>query len=185
MAILRLDAALRYDAKSGHSEIAALHNGEAFAMLATVEPCLSRGPTPHNQPLREKELLLWMLSAVMSFDTKKIGFQPSGNPDDLYIALSQFLDGYFNSADHYPVCTRQLFTRNDAFALWSDFVKISEDFSGSTQNMIFSPERFLDLESLTSGEITTRKKSAAAGAVEKIAERIKSDVARKSNPANT
>jgi hypothetical protein len=82
-------------------------------------------------------------------------------PRDLGDRFHEFLDGYFNSFDYYPVCTRHVFARNDAYALWSDFLKVAGDVSQATEHLVISPERFLELGAISDDDLEKLKKQAA------------------------
>jgi len=106
----------------------------------------------------------------MMFDWVKSNRRNSQNPDELESSFHDYLDGYFNSFDYYPVCTRHVFARNDAYALWIDFMKVAGDLSNATGEMITSPERFLALGSISGEELKKRKQQAAAKALERTIE---------------
>ena len=55
-------------------------------------------------------------------------------------ALRDYLDGYVQSFDFYPVCTRHVFARNDAYALVVDFETIAEDLSFANDMSVGYPE---------------------------------------------
>jgi hypothetical protein len=40
-------------------------------------------------------------------------------------AFRDYLDGFFNGIDLYPECPRETFLRNDAYALWRDFLRVA------------------------------------------------------------
>jgi hypothetical protein len=85
-------------------------------------------------------------------------------------ALSDYLDGYFNSFDFYPVCERHLFVRNDAFALWTDFMRIYDDLSQSTADLINHTERFVDADLLGTDELKAYQREAAKRALQRLIE---------------
>lgn len=85
--------------------------------------------------------------------------------------FSDYLDGYFNSFDFYPTCSRHLFQRNDAFALWQDFLLVAGDLATSADQLQANPENYLDLEGWTKEDVKTRK--------EEIAREIQSRIAAK------
>ncbi len=76
-----------------------------------------------------------------------------------------YLDGYFNSFDFYPVCTRQAFVRNDAYALWLDFMKVAGDFSKASERLVNSPEQFLKLGAISGEKLEKLKRQAARQSV--------------------
>ena len=94
------------------------------------------------------------------------------SPEAISNALRDYLDGYFQSFDYYPVCTRHIYSRNDAYALWSDFLKVADDLSYSAGEMVSSPERFLNLGSFSGDELARRKQQAATRSVEHIIEQF-------------
>ena len=85
----------------------------------------------------------------------------SETPRDVGDQFQDFLDGYFNSFDYYPACTRHVFARNDAYALWSDFLKIAGDVSQATEQLVMSPERFMELGAISDDDLEKLKKQAA------------------------
>jgi hypothetical protein len=74
--------------------------------------------------------------------------------------FQRYLEGYFNSFDFYPVCTRSSHSRNDAYALWADFLKVAQDLSSINNKMIESPDKFLALGGVSADELENRKKEA-------------------------
>ena len=85
--------------------------------------------------------------------------------------FSDYLDGYFNSFDFYPTCTRHVFQRNDAFALWQDFLLVAGDLATSADRLQANPENYLNLEGWTKENVKARK--------EQIAREIQSRIAAK------
>lgn len=75
-------------------------------------------------------------------------------------AFESYLDGYFNSFDFYPACTRKLHENSDAYALWVDFLKVAQDVESANISLMASPERFLAMGALSRDEIEIRKKIA-------------------------
>jgi hypothetical protein len=86
-------------------------------------------------------------------------------------AFSDYLDSYFNSFDFYPACSRHVFQRNDAFALWQDFLLVTGDLSTAADRMQANPEKFLNLKGWMEEDVKTRK--------EQIAREIRSRIAAK------
>jgi hypothetical protein len=85
--------------------------------------------------------------------------------------FSDYLDEYFNSFDYYPVCSRHLFQKNDAYALWLDFLLVAGDVGTSANRLYENPENYLNLEGWTKEDVKTRK--------EQIAREIQSRIAAK------
>ena len=144
---------------------------EAYRMSAPAQYCLGRTQSPYA--LSGNKHLWWILKLAMkNLKPVKIFASRGKSQDDITSAFRDYLDGYFNSFDYHPTCTRHIFSRNDAFALWSDFLKISDDLSFAAGSMISSPERFMNLESLASDELAARKRKAAARAAEILTEQF-------------
>ena len=140
-------------------------------MAVFAQTCSGRERSPYV--LSENKHVGWMLKLAMdSLKAIKNLSPKEKSPDEFSSASRDYLDGYFLSLDYYPVCTRHIFSRNDAFALWSDFLKISDDLSFAAGSMISSPERFMNLESLASDELAARKRKAAARAAEILTEQF-------------
>lgn len=138
-------------------------------MLAAAGACHGTISYPHKQLRKENSFLLNIFSMV--FDWVKSKRKKPQNPDELESSFHDYLDGYFNSFDYYPVCTRHLFARNDAYALWVDFMKVADDLSNATGEMITSPERFLALGSISGEELEKRKQQAATKGLERAIEK--------------
>ena len=134
-------------------------------MLTIAGACEGTALYPHQQQGRKGKFLFQLLSAMFSWP--KFNREKPKNKEDLADSFRNYLDGYFNSFDYYPVCTRHLFARNDAYALWSDFMKVTDDLSIATGEMITSPERFLALGSISGEELEKRKQQAAQNGFEK------------------
>ena len=145
--------------------------GEKVAMLAMAPTCSRKHQSPHV--LTENEQALWILNLAMAIQKYSISNLSGGySAAEFEESLRDYLDGYFLASDFYPACTRHLFARNDAYALWNDFLKVAEDLSVATNSMVGSPERFMNLESLTSDELEARKRKAAIRAAEIITEQF-------------
>jgi hypothetical protein len=78
-----------------------------------------------------------------------------------------YLDGYFLSFDFYPTCERHLFIRNDAYALWSDFMRVASEVSESSAKLISSPERFAELTYESNHDFQRARREATDRAIEK------------------
>ena len=102
--------------------------------------------------------------------SKPTGLDPERDVENQF---QDYLDGYFNSFDYYPVCTRHVFAKNDAYALWSDFMKIAADTSRSSEALVLSPERFLKLGAISSDELKKRKSKAAEESIRRAIEEAK------------
>lgn len=140
-------------------------------MAVIAQTCSGRERSPYT--LGEFKLVGWMLKLAMdSLKAIKNLSPKEKSPDEFSSAFRDYLDGYFFSLDYYPVCTRHIFSRNDVFALWSDFLEISDDLSLATSSMISSPERFMNLESISSDDLESRKRKAATRAAEHLAGRL-------------
>ncbi len=137
-------------------------------MLAVAGTCHGTVSYPDKKLGKEDSFLRRALSAMLIW-SKPIVTEPT-RPADLENALRDYLDGYFNSFDYYPVCTRHVFLRNDAFALWSDFMKVADDLSHATEEMIISPERFLALGAMSGEELEKRKREAAEKGIKRAIE---------------
>jgi hypothetical protein len=92
---------------------------------------------------------------------------------DLENRFKDYLDGYFHSFDYYPVCTRHVFARNDAFALWSDFMKIAGDVAQASEYLVVAPERYMELGAISDEELEKRKRRAAEAALRRAIEQVK------------
>jgi hypothetical protein len=86
------------------------------------------------------------LFAMSTHLRKEANAPVAGGNDRLHAALRDYLDGYFLSLDFYPVCTRSIFARNDAFGLWSDFAKVWNDHSDTMGYMIDHPHLAVETE---------------------------------------
>jgi hypothetical protein len=137
-------------------------------MLAAAGACHGTISYPYKQLRKENNFLLNIFSMV--FDWVKSNRKNEQHPDELENSFNDYLDGYFNSFDYYPVCTRHIFARNDAYALWTDFLKVAGDLSQASEVMISSPERFLALGSISGEELENRKREAAKKAIEQAIE---------------
>jgi hypothetical protein len=137
-------------------------------MLAAAEACRGAISYPYKQLRKENSFFSNIFAMVFNW-VKSTRKNPQ-NPDELESSFQDYLDGYFNSFDYYPVCTRQIFARNDAYALWVDFMKVAGDLSNATGEMITSPERFLALGSISGEELKKRKQQAATKALERTIE---------------
>lgn len=137
-------------------------------MLAAAGACHGTVSYPHKQ-LSKKSNFLFNLFSIMFSWPKSHRMKPE-RQEDLEDSFRDYLDGYFNSFDYYPVCTRHIFARNDAYALWSDFMKVADDLSHATGEMITSPERFLALGSISGEELEKRKQQAAQKGIEQAIE---------------
>ena len=137
-------------------------------MLTAASACHGTISYPHKQLRKENSFLLNIFSMV--FDWVKSKRKNSQHPDELESSFHDYLDGYFNSFDYYPVCTRHVFARNDAYALWADFMKVAGDLSNATGEMITSPERFLALGSISGEELEKKKQQAATKGLERAIE---------------
>ena len=115
--------------------------------------------------------VLSVLLAMVSAKIKEYRSSTQRSAEEVARALRQYLDGYFLSFDYYPVCTHHIFARNDAFALWSDFLKVAEDLSSSAAKIIESPEEYMALGHLTGDELKQRKQQAASQSLGEILDR--------------
>jgi hypothetical protein len=75
--------------------------------------------------------------------------------------LDAYLDGYMMSFDMYPVCQRQLFMRNDAYALWRDFMAIGEDMNKAAQKLLKAPDEEFAGAGMGPDDIRRRRIEAA------------------------
>jgi hypothetical protein len=96
---------------------------------------------------------------------------PDENKQETSTVFSDYLDGYFNSFDFYPTCTRHVFQRNDAFALWQDFLLVADDLATSADRLQANPKSYFNLEGWSEEDVKTRK--------EQIAREIQSRIAAK------
>jgi hypothetical protein len=85
--------------------------------------------------------------------------------------FQRYLEGYFNSFDFYPVCARNLHARNDAYALWIDFLKVAQDLSSINNKMIESPDKFLALGGVSTDELENRKREAFTKSLARLFEK--------------
>jgi hypothetical protein len=118
----------------------------------------------HATVLRPARRQYGVLRAIERLFTLPLSWSRPGKsetPRDLGDRFQDFLDGYFNSFDYYPACTRNVFARNDAYALWSDFLKIAGDVSQATEQLVISPERFMELGAISDDDLEKLKKQAA------------------------
>ena len=153
-------------------------------MAVIAQTCSGRERSPYV--LSENKHVGWMLKLAMdSLKAIKNLSPKEKSPDEFSSASRDYLDGYFLSLDYYPVCTRHIFSRNDAFALWSDFLKISDDLSLAASSMISTPERFMNLESSISDELESRKRKAAIRAAEHLTGRLTGPVLPDRKPDST
>ena len=104
------------------------------------------------------------------FSWSKSNRKKPENPEDLKKSFQDYLNGYFNSFDYYPACTRNLFAHNDAYALWSDFMKVADDFSMATDEMITNPEQYLAAGANSSDAYKKRKQEADQKAIQQAIE---------------
>lgn len=135
-------------------------------MNAMAFECQSQSSLAGNG-IRGSRLLSWLTSLFVfsKRETKDTNAVEHEN------AFENYLDSYFNSFDYYPVCSRQVFQRNDAFALWQDFLLVTTDLMTSSDRLISNPKNYLNLEGWTEEDVKTRK--------EQIAREIQSRIAAK------
>lgn len=117
--------------------------------------------------IRGTRLLSWLASLIV-FSKREANEPIANEPEN---AFEDYLDSYFNSFDFYPVCSRQVFQRNDAFALWQDFLLVNADLLNSCDQLNSNPKSYLNLEGWTEEDVKTRK--------EQIAREIQSRIAAK------
>jgi hypothetical protein len=136
------------------------------AMNARAFECQSR-PLLAGHGIRGSRLLSWLTSLIVfsKRETKE------SNTVDRENAFDDYLDSYFNSFDFYPVCSRQVFHRNDAFALWQDFLFVTSDLLISSDRLNSNPKNYLNLKGWTEEDVKARK--------EQIAREIQSRIAAK------
>jgi len=96
-------------------------------------------------------------------DIKKLWEREELTPQEKFEA---YLEGYTMSFDFYPVCERHLFAKNDAYAIWRDFLMVSSEINRGVQELIDSP--VLQGGSVGNDDITRRKIEAARRALEAI-----------------
>jgi hypothetical protein len=94
---------------------------------------------------------------------------------DFETKFRSYLDGYFLSFDFYPACERHLFIQNDAFALWSDFVRVASELSESTAKLISSPEKFAELTYQPNYDFERAKQEATRRAIERVIASVEKD----------
>lgn len=78
-----------------------------------------------------------------------------------------YLDGYVFGFDLYPVCERQLFVKNDAYAILQDFWAVGSALNDATQELIESPEAVMR-EKTADDDIRRKKIKAAKSAIAAI-----------------
>jgi len=83
-------------------------------------------------------------------------------------AWHDYLEGYFDSFDFYPVCRKRPYVQHDAYALWRDFLAVYKDVSSSTLDLVNSPERFVNVHEMTDDEIRRRQREATRKAIRKL-----------------
>jgi hypothetical protein len=127
--------------------------------------------------IRGSRFISWLTSLIV-FSKRESKQSNAGEPEN---AFEDYLDGYFNSFDFYPVCTRQLFQRNDAYALWQDFVKVKEDLLFATNQLVSDPVQHLRFEGLTNEEIRNQNDEATKKAVEILVKTYTRSVDNRSN----
>jgi hypothetical protein len=120
--------------------------------------------TPYRSIRIDHRSIRRVIAQMFSWSRGRSEKTDSANEVDA--SFRDYLDGYFNSFDYYPVCTRQLFLPNDAYALWSDYMKVAEDFSQSTNRLVQSPRDHLVLEGLTDEEVKAKNDAATQEALE-------------------
>ena len=138
-------------------------------MLHSAMPFDKTDYSPRVQTGGENRNLIAILMAMFSWSKDS---PIKSNEVESENSFSDYLDGYFNSFDFYPVCTRHLYSQNDAYALWMDFVKVAEDHSTQTKKMLVSPEKFMSLGTMSGEELEIRKRKAATEAVKKAIGKI-------------
>jgi hypothetical protein len=135
-------------------------------MNAMAFECQSQ-PLLAGNGIRGPRLLSW-LTSLFVFSKREPKQSNSNEPEN---AFEDYLDSYFNSFDFYPVCSRQVLHRNDAFALWQDFLLVTNDLMTASDRLISNPKNYLNLEGWTEEDVKTRK--------EQIAREIRSRIAAK------
>lgn len=145
-------------------------------MNALTFECQSRQLLAGNG-IRGSRLLSWLNSLIV-FSKRETKESNASEPEN---AFEDYLDGYFNSFDFYPVCTRQLFQRNDAYALWQDFVKVKEDLLFATNQLVSDPVQHLRFEGLTNEKIRDQNDEATKKAVEILVKTYSRSIDKSSN----
>jgi hypothetical protein len=135
-------------------------------MNALAFECQSQQSLAGNG-VRGSRLLSWLTSLIV-FSKRENKESSAIEPEN---AFEDYLDSYFNSFDFYPVCSRQVFHRNDAFALWQDFLVVTNDLLTSSDRLNSNPKNYLSLVGWTEEDVKTRK--------EQIAREIQSRIAAK------
>jgi hypothetical protein len=90
-----------------------------------------------------------------------------------------YLDGYTMTFDMYPVCQRQLFMRNDAYALMRDFMAVGEDMNRAAQKLLSAANEEFSNTGMGPDEIRRRRIEAAKrtlAAIERTRDQIRRDV---------
>jgi hypothetical protein len=136
-------------------------------MTVAARTCTTAISSPYMDSWLDVKSINRVILAMSNWT--KVFSKEHKSKDEVESSFNDYLDGYFNSFDFYPVCTRQVFARNDAYALWSDFMKVADDLSFSTENMITYPERFMALGKISGEELEKRKSKAAINGLKKIA----------------
>jgi hypothetical protein len=141
--------------------------GDAY-MLAPDAACVQSNAWPYHtteDTASYSGVKFWLMFNWAERWRKDFADSDAENPFESY------LDGYFNSFDFYPVCTRKLHEKNDAYSLWVDFLKVAQDVGLANEGLKATPERFLAIGALTKDEIETRKKAIAEEIIRQIGNR--------------
>ncbi len=72
-----------------------------------------------------------------------------------------YLEGYLMAFDPYPVCNRQLFSKNDLHALLLDFFAVGDDMNKAAQKLVSAPDSEFAKTGLSPDEIRRRRIEAA------------------------
>jgi hypothetical protein len=140
------------------------------AKMSTISETI-RGTALHldRSPVSARGSFRKLFASIFSL-SKPARHQPQRH---LQRGFHDYLDGYFNSFDFYPVCTRQVFVRNDAFALWQDFMKVAGDFSRASEQLVISPEKYLKLGAISNEKLEKRKRQAAKSSIRRVIQATK------------
>lgn len=98
-------------------------------------------PTGPIEGFVERGVWLQIVAALINVlrfrVTQRRRYDPKKNPSD---AFADYLDGYSEAFDFYPVCSRNVFQR-DIDALVDEFWQIARDFSASVGDAIVTSEK--------------------------------------------
>jgi hypothetical protein len=72
-----------------------------------------------------------------------------------------YLEGYMMAFDPYPVCKRQLYAKNDLYALLRDFFVIGEDMNKAAQKLLSASDSEFSEPGVGPDEIRRRRIEAA------------------------